>query len=194
MFFIDDLLLAPISGFKFILSQIQQMADRELNDESLIKEQLLELQMRLELEEVSEAEYTEQEAELFARLRAIKARQLEALQQIHTAESSSMVIETGGDEDTNFWEPGEREPVQKTGEGARTQIEASRQSALTRTNLPAARYFFLGGKGGVGKTTAAAATAIYLLDHARAGEQILLFSTDPAHSLSDSLNLKLGDH
>ena len=108
MFFIDDLLLAPISGFKFILSQIQQMADRELNDESLIKEQLLELQMRLELEEVSEAEYTEQEAELFARLRAIKARQLEALQQIHTAESSSMVIETGGDEDTNFWEPGER--------------------------------------------------------------------------------------
>ena len=108
MFFIDDLLLAPISGFKFILNQIQQMADRELNDESLIKEQLLELQMRLELEEVSEAEYTEQEAELFARLRAIKARQLEALQQIHTAESSSMVIETGGDEEASFWEPGER--------------------------------------------------------------------------------------
>jgi hypothetical protein len=108
MFFIDDLLLMPISGFKFILSQIQQMADRELNDESVIKEQLLELQMRLELEEVSEADYTEQEAELFARLRAIKTRQLEALQQIHTAESSSMVIETGGDEDTNFWEPGER--------------------------------------------------------------------------------------
>jgi hypothetical protein len=107
MFFIDDLLLAPISGFKFILSQIQQMVDRELNDESVIKEQLLELQMRLELEEVSEEEYTKQEAELFARLRAIKARQLEALQQIHTAESS-MVIETGGDEDNSFWEPGER--------------------------------------------------------------------------------------
>lgn len=108
MFFIDDLLLAPISGFKFILNQIQQMVDRELNDESVIKHQLLELQMRLELEEVSEADYKEQEAELFARLRVIKSRQLEALQQIHTAESSSMVIETGGDEDDSFWEPGER--------------------------------------------------------------------------------------
>ena len=47
MFFIDDLLLAPVNGFKFILRQIQQLADRELNDESVIKEQLLELQMRL---------------------------------------------------------------------------------------------------------------------------------------------------
>jgi len=108
MFFIDDLLLAPVSGFKFILNQIQQMVDRELNDESVIKHQLLELQMRLELEEVSEEDYKEQEAELFARLRVIKTRQFEALQQVHTAESSTMVIETGGDEDDGFWEPGER--------------------------------------------------------------------------------------
>jgi hypothetical protein len=108
MFFIDDLLLAPVSGFKFILNQIQQMVDRELNDESVIKHQLLELQMRLELEEVSEEDYKEQEAELFARLRVIKTRQFEALQHVHTAESSTMVIETGGDEDDGFWEPGER--------------------------------------------------------------------------------------
>ena|SRR5438132_6456852 len=108
MFFIDDLLLAPISGFTFILNQIQKLADQELNDESVIKEQLLELQMRLELEEVSEAEFTEREAELFARLRAIKARQMELLHQVHTAQSSSIVIEAGGDEEGGFWEPGER--------------------------------------------------------------------------------------
>lgn len=60
--------------------------------------------------------------------------------------------------------------------------------------LPSTRYLFFGGKGGVGKTTAAASTALYLLDHARSSdERILLFSTDPAHSLSDSLNLKVGD-
>jgi len=109
MFLIDDLLLAPINGFKFILGQIQKMADQELNDDTLIKEQLLELQMRLELDEVSDEEFREREAELFARLRVIKARQLDLLHQVHTAESSSFEIEVGGDEDSGFWEPGERD-------------------------------------------------------------------------------------
>ena len=84
MFLIDDILLAPVSGFKFILGQIQKMADQELNDDTVIKEQLLELQMRMELEEISEAEYQEREAELFARLRALKTRQLELLHQVHS--------------------------------------------------------------------------------------------------------------
>lgn len=109
MFLIDDILLAPVSGFKFILSQIQKMADQELNDDTLIKEQLIELQMRLELDEISEADFQEREAELFARLRALKTRQLDLLQQAHTAESSSFVIEVGGDEESQFLESGERE-------------------------------------------------------------------------------------
>jgi hypothetical protein len=106
MFLIDDLLLAPVNGFKFILGQIQKMADQELNDDTVIKEQLLELQMRLELDEISEEEYGEREAELFARLRVIRQRQMELLHQVHTAESSSIVIEAGGDEEGGFWEPG----------------------------------------------------------------------------------------
>ena len=106
MFLIDDLLLAPVSGFKFILNQIQKIADKELNDDTLIKEQLLELQMRLELDEVSEEEFAEREAELFARLRVIRERQLGLLQQVHTADSTSIIIEAGGDEEGGFWEPG----------------------------------------------------------------------------------------
>ena len=108
MFFIDDILLAPVNGFKFIMRQIQELANKELNDDTAIKEQLLELQMRYELEEISDEDYAAAEAELFARLRVIKARQLEALQQVHTAESSSLVIEAGGDdtEGGQFWEPG----------------------------------------------------------------------------------------
>ena len=109
MFILDDILLAPVNGFKFILGQIQKLADQELNDDTLIKEQLLELQMRLELDEISEEDYKAQETELFARLRAIKERQLELLHQVHTAESSSIEIEMGGDEAGEFWEPGERE-------------------------------------------------------------------------------------
>src|SRR5205085_2001350 len=52
---------------------------------------------------------------------------------------------------------------------------------------------FFGGKGGVGKTTAASAAALFLLDTAAPDEQVLLFSTDPAHSLSDSLGVTVGD-
>jgi hypothetical protein len=109
MFLVDDLLLAPVNGFKFILGQIQKMANQELNDDTVIKEQLLELQMRLELDEVSEEEYKEREAELFARLRVIKARQLDLLHEVHTADSTSFEIEVGGDEQGGFWEPGRRD-------------------------------------------------------------------------------------
>ena len=56
-----------------------------------------------------------------------------------------------------------------------------------------ARYLFFGGKGGVGKTTAASATALYLLNKLKQNDSILLFSTDPAHSLSDSLDVKIGN-
>ena len=48
---------------------------------------------------------------------------------------------------------------------------------------------FYGGKGGVGKTTCAAATGISLAD---AGREALVVSTDPAHSLSDSYGTAIG--
>jgi arsenite-transporting ATPase len=50
-------------------------------------------------------------------------------------------------------------------------------------------YDFIGGKGGVGKTTTAAALA---LAAAGAGRRVLVVSTDPAHSLGDALGCRLG--
>jgi arsenite-transporting ATPase len=47
------------------------------------------------------------------------------------------------------------------------------------------------GKGGVGKTTLACATAMRLAREWR-GDEILLFSTDPAHSLGDCLDVAVG--
>ncbi len=45
------------------------------------------------------------------------------------------------------------------------------------------------GKGGVGKTSVAAATA---LEAARSGKKVLVMSTDPAHSLSDAFDAPVG--
>jgi hypothetical protein len=97
MLLIDDLLLSPLAGLKFILTQIEKVVDRELNDETVIKEQLLELQMLLELDEISEDDYRTREQDLFVRLRAIKGRRLDMLGQVHSSKTSSMTIEVGGD-------------------------------------------------------------------------------------------------
>ena len=51
------------------------------------------------------------------------------------------------------------------------------------------QYRFVGGKGGVGKTTCAAALGI---ESARRGELTLVISTDPAPSLGDALRQRLG--
>jgi arsenite-transporting ATPase len=52
-----------------------------------------------------------------------------------------------------------------------------------------ARFRFFGGKGGVGKTTCAAAAALHA---AESGRRVLVVSTDPAHSLGDALKKELG--
>ena len=52
------------------------------------------------------------------------------------------------------------------------------------------RILLVTGKGGVGKTTVAAATALAAADR---GYRTLVSSTDPAHSLADALDVHLGD-
>jgi arsenite-transporting ATPase len=52
------------------------------------------------------------------------------------------------------------------------------------------RVILITGKGGVGKTTVAAATAITAADR---GHRTLVMSTDPAHSLGDAFDMPLGD-
>ncbi|MFH1445670.1 MAG: TRC40/GET3/ArsA family transport-energizing ATPase [Nanoarchaeota archaeon] len=50
-------------------------------------------------------------------------------------------------------------------------------------------YYFFSGKGGVGKTSVSAATA---LNFAKNGKKVLIVSVDPAHSLSDSFETHIG--
>jgi arsenite-transporting ATPase len=53
------------------------------------------------------------------------------------------------------------------------------------------RVILVTGKGGVGKTTVSAASAIRAAD---LGYRTLVMSTDPAHSLADAFQMDLGDH
>ncbi len=72
-----QLLTAPISlplaGFRFVLGQIQDLAERELYDEDRIRDDLLLLQLRLEEGEIDEAQYQPEEADIMRRLRVARA-------------------------------------------------------------------------------------------------------------------------
>jgi hypothetical protein len=63
-----------IGGIKFVLNKIVQAVDAQLNDDSVLREELLAAQMQLELGEISEAEFAATERDLLARLREIRER------------------------------------------------------------------------------------------------------------------------
>ncbi len=70
MLLIDDILLAPLKGVIWLGEKINEVVEKEYSDEDHIKERLMELQLRFELDEISEEEYMEQEKEFLARLGA----------------------------------------------------------------------------------------------------------------------------
>jgi hypothetical protein len=84
MLIVDKLL---VGGIKFVLGKVAAAVDAELNDDSHLREELLAAQMRLELGEITEQEFTQFEADVLVRLREIRNRQLgEAAQPIKPGE------------------------------------------------------------------------------------------------------------
>ena len=77
MLLIDDLLLSPITGFKFILRTLQRIAEEQYTDDAPVKERLLELQVLLDSGEISEKEYVQREGEILQELREIEKRKRE---------------------------------------------------------------------------------------------------------------------
>jgi len=77
MFLLDDLLSLPLSGLKFVFRTLRQVAEEQYTDTGPIKERLLELQLQLESEAITEAEYVLREAEILRELRQIENRKRE---------------------------------------------------------------------------------------------------------------------
>lgn len=72
MFLLDDILLAPLKGVVWLGRKINEVIERELSDEGRIREKLMELQLKFELDQISEEEYNKQEKELLGRLDAVR--------------------------------------------------------------------------------------------------------------------------
>lgn len=71
-FLLDDILLLPLNGLVWVGDKLKESAEAEFLDESSVQESLLTLQMRLEMDEISESEYMAQETELLNRLEDIR--------------------------------------------------------------------------------------------------------------------------
>jgi len=72
VFILDSLF---IGGLRFVLDKVVAAAEAELQDDSVLREELLDAQMRLELGEISDAEFLEIERDVLARIREIKGAQ-----------------------------------------------------------------------------------------------------------------------
>ena len=99
MFVLDSLM---ISGIRWALETALTAAEAEMNDDSVLREQLLEAEMRREMGEISDEEFTDIETDLLARIREIKERR----------EGGSGPIDMGV------------QPMETTGD-SRFQVEAS---------------------------------------------------------------------
>ncbi len=71
-FVLDDIILAPFKIVHWVGKKLYEHAEEELTDEDAIRQQLLGLQMRFELDDITEDEYQEGEDILMRRLQAIR--------------------------------------------------------------------------------------------------------------------------
>ena len=72
MLIVDSLIIA---GVRFVLDKVVAAVETEMNDDGVLRERLLDAQMRVELGEMTQAEFDEFEADILVRIREIKERQ-----------------------------------------------------------------------------------------------------------------------
>ena len=66
------LLFAPIKGVIFLAKKINEVIEKETSDEGSIKERLMALQLKFEMDEIDEKEYDKREDELLKLLEKVR--------------------------------------------------------------------------------------------------------------------------
>ena len=94
MFILDSLL---IGSLRFVLDKVVAAAEAELEDDSALRERLLEAQMQLELGELTDDEFAAIERDVLARIREIKGRRPGAISMSPDDKVSGVEIEAFGD-------------------------------------------------------------------------------------------------
>jgi hypothetical protein len=63
----------PIAGIQWSMNQVIKVVEEELTDDTAVKQDFMALQMKLELGEIDDEQYVEEEAIIMARLREVRA-------------------------------------------------------------------------------------------------------------------------
>jgi hypothetical protein len=63
----------PVGATRWSLNQVMKIVEEELTDDTTVKQDFMALQMKLELGEIDDEEYAEQEAIIMTRLREVRA-------------------------------------------------------------------------------------------------------------------------
>jgi hypothetical protein len=90
MFILDSLF---IDGLRFVMDKLITVAEAELQDDTVIRERLLDAQMRLELGELTEEEFADIERDVFDRLRELKGAQPAGLSMISSGDARVISVE-----------------------------------------------------------------------------------------------------
>jgi ribosomal protein L29 len=62
----------PVAGIRWSLGKVQRVVEEQLVDDTEVKQELMELQMRVELGDLDDEAYVREEARLMARLREVR--------------------------------------------------------------------------------------------------------------------------
>jgi hypothetical protein len=95
MFILDSLL---VGSLRFVLDKVVAAAEAEAQDDSALRDRLLEAQMQLELGEITDEEFTEIERDVIEGIRAIKGNQQGAISMSPSDKISGVDIDTFDDE------------------------------------------------------------------------------------------------
>ncbi len=69
---VDDILFFPLKFTVWLGKKLRESAYEDVTDESKVHEELLQLQMRYEMEEIDDETYEKKETQLMERLEAIR--------------------------------------------------------------------------------------------------------------------------